>query len=102
VVGAKRGVEANEPAAQLLGGLLCAAWKNHKQHPRLEHRLYGVITVADVWTFVSVTISGFDGDKLILATAFSREYTEKTEAPQILLLLKSMVAELFSLELGDG
>lgn len=94
VVEAKRGIEGNEPAAQLLGGLLCAAWQNHKRRPRPEQRLYGVITVADVWTFVSVLVSDLDAERPRLTTAFSREYMEKTEATQILLLLKSMVAEL--------
>jgi hypothetical protein len=96
VVEAKRGVEGHEPVAQLLGGLLCAARKNHKHHPRPEQVLYGVYTIADVWTFLQVTISGLDEERPTLSTAFSREYTEKTEAAAILLLLKSMVAELLA------
>jgi hypothetical protein len=96
VVEAKRGVEAHDPIAQLLGGLLCAARRNHTRRPRGEHVIYGAYTIADVWTFIEATIAGLDGDRPRVTTAFSREYTETAEAETILLLLKSMVAELAS------
>jgi hypothetical protein len=96
VVEAKRGVEGHEPVAQLLGGLLCAAQRNHKHRPKAVHVLYGVYTVADVWTFLQVTISGLDADRPAIVTAFSPEYAEKNEAATILLLLKSIVAELLA------
>jgi hypothetical protein len=94
VVEAKRGIEGHEPLAQLIGGLLCAAHRNHRRRPKAEHVLYGVYTIADVWTFMRLTVAGLDGERPVVTTAFSREYTEKTEAGTILLLLKSMVAEL--------
>ncbi len=98
VVEAKRGVEASDPVAQLLGGLLCAAVKNQKKRPRAEQRLYGAYTVADVWTFLQATVTGLDEGRPAMTTIASREYTEKTEADLILRLLKSMVAELVAAE----
>jgi hypothetical protein len=94
VVEAKRGVEAHDPVAQLLGGLLCAAAKNQKKHPHAAQRLYGVYTVADVWTFLQATVTGLSDGRPAMTTVASREYMEKTEASLILRLLKSMVAEL--------
>ncbi len=94
VVEAKRGVEGHDPVAQLLGGLLCAAWENQQVHKRDEHHLYGAYTVADVWTFVDVKISSIDGEAPRMVMAFSREYMEKTEAGVILRLLKSMLSKL--------
>lgn len=94
VVEAKRGVEGHDPIAQLLGGLLCAASYDHKQENRAEQLLYGVYTIADVWTFIQVRISNLDGDRPRVKTSFSREYMEKTEALTILQLMKSMVVEL--------
>jgi hypothetical protein len=96
VVEAKRGVEGHDPVAQLIGGLLCAAQKNHQHTPETEHVLYGAYTVADVWTFVEVTISGLDGERPRVMFAGSREYVEKLEAGVILRLLKSMVAGLLA------
>jgi hypothetical protein len=93
VVEAKRGVEGNDPVAQLLGAMLCAAWQNQRRSPRLEQRLYGAYTIADVWNFVECTVSGLDGERPLLTTTGSREYTERSEADRILLLLKSLVAE---------
>lgn len=96
VVEAKRGVEGHDPVAQLLGGLLCAAWENQRQQRRKEHHLYGAYTVADVWTFVDVKITDIDGEQPRMVMAFSREYTEKTEAGVILRLLKSLLSGLAS------
>ncbi len=80
--------------AQLLGGLLCAARRNHQSRTRTEHTLYGAYTIADLWTFVQATFTNLDAERPVVTTAFSREYMEKTEAPKILLLLRSMVGEL--------
>jgi hypothetical protein len=96
VVEAKRGVEGHDPVAQLIGGLLCAAQKNHHHTPEAEHVLYGAFTVADVWTFVEVTISGLESERPRVMFAGSREYVEKLEAGVILRLLKSMVAGLLA------
>jgi hypothetical protein len=99
VVEAKRGVEGNDPMAQLLGGLLCAAWQNHRRRARPEHRLYGAYTIADVWNFVDCTVTGLSDEQPVMIMAGSREYTERTEAASILLLLKALVAEQVE---GDG
>jgi hypothetical protein len=94
IVEAKRGVEGHDPVAQLAGGPLCAAWQNHRLRPQSDQRIYGAYTVADVWTMVQAEISGLDGERPRMTLGFSREYMEKTEAPTILRLLKSMVARL--------
>ena len=94
IVEAKRGVEGHDPVAQLAGGLLCAAWQNHLLRPQSDQRIFGAYTVADVWTMVQAEISGLDGERPRMTLSFSGEYMEKTEAPTILLVLKSMVARL--------
>ena len=81
IVEAKREVEGHQPVAQLLGGMLCAAWQNHRLRPQPEQRQYGAYTVADVWTMVQADISGLDEERPQVVVAFSREYAEKTEAP---------------------
>jgi hypothetical protein len=94
VVKAKRGVEGHDPVAQLLGGLLCAAQRNHERRAQPEHVLYGAYTIADVWTFLQVVVTGIDGERPLLTLASSREYMEKTEASTILLQLRAMVADI--------
>lgn len=96
IVEAKRGVEGSEPVAQLLGGLLCAAWNNHKHQPRTEQVLYGVYTVADVWTFLRASVTRLDSDRPLITATASREYYEQTEAGTIVLLLKSITTELLT------
>ena len=93
VVEAKRGVEGSDPVAQLVGGLVCAAWQNHQRAPRKEHRLYGVYTIADVWTFAEMRLVDIDAPRPKVTLTFSREYTEKDAAATILSVLKSIVAE---------
>ena len=39
---------------------------------------------------------GLDEGRPVIVTSFSREYTEKTDAMTILVLLKSRVAELLA------
>ncbi len=94
VVEAKRGVEARSPVAQLLGGLLCAAWHNQQKRQQTQQVLYGAYTVADVWTFLQVTLTDLIGEQPRMRIVSSREYTETGEAATIVLLLKSMVSEL--------
>src|SRR2546425_662891 len=83
------GNSGHEPVTQLLGGLLCGAWNNHKRKPQPEHRLYGVYTISDVWTFVQATISSLDSERPVITTAASGDYAEKPDAATIVLLLKS-------------
>jgi hypothetical protein len=89
VIEAKRGVGATEPVSQLLGAMLCAAQKNeHDGHPAEE--IYGVYTIADVWTFVRGRID-WSQPKPAMRVLPSREYAEKTEAATILAILESIV-----------
>jgi hypothetical protein len=94
IVEAKRGVENHDPVAQLIGGLLCAAWQNQRDHARDEQHLAGAYTVSDLWTFVEAWVTGFDGERPKVRVGFSREYTEKTEAGAILCILKALVTEM--------
>jgi hypothetical protein len=94
VVEAKRGVENHDPVAQLIGGLVCAAWQNQRDQAKDEQRLAGAYTVSDLWTFVEARVTGLDGELPKVRVVFSREYTEKTEAGAILCILKALVAEM--------
>jgi hypothetical protein len=100
VVEAKRGVEGRSPVAQLLGGLLCAGWHNHQKRPQAEQVLYGAYTVADVWTFLQVTLTELTSEVPRMRIVSSREYAETSEAATIVLLLKSMVSELLQTKTG--
>jgi hypothetical protein len=98
IMEAKRGIEGQDPVAQLVGGLLCAAWANQKKHPQKEQRLYGAYTIADAWTFVEMLATGLDAERPSLTLTFSREYTEKSEAATILCILKFLVADLLAVQ----
>jgi hypothetical protein len=89
VIEAKRGVGATEPVSQLLGALLCAARRNERDGKPAEE-IYGVYTVADVWTFVRARID-WSGPKPAMRVLASDEYVEKTEAPTILAILDAIV-----------
>jgi hypothetical protein len=89
VIEAKRGVGATEPVSQLLGALLCAARRNERDGKPAEE-IYGVYTVADVWTFVRARLD-WSGPKPVMRVLASDEYVEKTEAPTILAILDSIV-----------
>jgi len=91
VVEAKRGIGATDPVAQLLGAMLCAARIN-LQAGLPADEVYGAYTVADVWTFLRGQLL-WDGDRPQMGVLSSREYWEKTEAPQILGILESIVAK---------
>ena len=78
IVEAKRGVENQDPVAQLIGGLVCAAFQNQRDHARDEQHLAGAYTVSDLWTFVEAWVTALDSDQPKVRVVFSREYTEKT------------------------
>jgi hypothetical protein len=94
VVEAKRGIGGTDPMAQVLGAMLCAAQRNGRDgHP--ADRIFGCYTVADVWTFVRGAIDWRD-PKPLMTVLFSREYWQSAEAPVILAILESIVAELLA------
>jgi hypothetical protein len=89
VVEAKRGVGATEPVSQLIGAMLCAARRNERDGKPAEE-IYGVYTIADVWTFVRAQIDWTEPRPSVRVLG-SSEYMEKTEAATILAILKSIL-----------
>ena len=89
VVEAKRGVGATEPVSQLLGAMLCAAQRGERDGEPAEE-IYGVYTIADVWTFVRARID-WRQPKPVVTVLASGEYMEKTEAATVLAILGSIV-----------
>jgi hypothetical protein len=89
VIEAKRGVGAAEPVSQLLGAMLCAARRNERDGKPAEE-IYGVYTIADVWTFVRARID-WSGAKPAMRVLASGEYMEKVEAATILAILESIL-----------
>ena len=91
VVEAKRGVGATDPLPQALGAMLCAAQRNeHEGHP--AEQIYGCFTIGDDWTFLRGRLD-WSQPKPRMSVLPSREYTERTEAPIILAILVSILAE---------
>lgn len=89
VVEAKRGVAGRDPMAQLLASLLCAGKRNEEEGAGGKE-LFGCYTIADVWTFFRATFE-WSQPRPVMRVLSSREYTEKTEAPTILAILKAIV-----------
>lgn len=89
VVEAKRGIGATEPVSQLLGAMLCAAKRNERDGKPAEV-MYGVYTIADVWTFVRARIDWSHAKPAVRVLA-SGEYVEKLEAATILAILESII-----------
>jgi hypothetical protein len=89
VIEAKRGLGATEPVSQLLGAMLCAALRNPRDgKPREE--MFGVYTIADVWTFVRAHID-WSQPRPAMSVLTSGEYVEKLEAATILAILESII-----------
>jgi hypothetical protein len=89
VVEAKRGIGATEPVSQLVGAMLCAARRN-EQGGKPAEEIFGVYTIADVWTFVRARID-WSQPKPVMRVLASGEYMEKLEAATILAILESIV-----------
>ncbi len=89
VVEAKRGIGATEPVSQLLGAMLCAAQRNERDGKPAQE-IYGVYTIADVWTFVRGRID-WTQPKPVMQVLTSAEYVEKLEAATILAILESII-----------
>jgi hypothetical protein len=71
--------------------MLCAARRNERDgEPAGE--IYGVYTIADVWTFVRGRIDWTE-PRPVLSVLASGEYMEKLEAVTILAILESIVAK---------
>jgi hypothetical protein len=92
VVETKRGVENQNPLFQLYGQILAAAHINWENNGKSPQEMFGCYTIADSWTFVRAAIDGLDSDKPTLQIEASREYSEPSEAPTILKILKGIVA----------
>lgn len=91
VVETKRGIEAQNPLAQLYGQLLAAAHINWQQDHQDPQEMFGCYTIADSWTFVKGVVQALESDRPQLRVESSQEYTEKVEAEVILKLLKTIV-----------
>jgi hypothetical protein len=91
MVEAKRGIEGQNPVAQLYGELLAAARLNWENSPHDPQEVFGCYTIADSWTFVRATVGAIETDRPTLNTEHSQEYTEKTDAVIILKTLKSII-----------
>ncbi|MCY7407183.1 MAG: hypothetical protein LH631_07345 [Alkalinema sp. CAN_BIN05] len=91
MVEAKRGIEGQNPIAQLYGELLVAARLNWEVEERGIQEVFGCYTIADSWTFVRAIVTEIESDRPTLTTEHSREYAEKTSAFKILKILKSII-----------
>lgn len=89
IIEAKRGIGATDPVSQLVGAMLCAAWRNVRDDKPAEE-IFGVYTIADVWTFLRAHID-WSQPKPSIRVLPSREYVEKTEAEAILGIVESVV-----------
>lgn len=93
IVEAKRGVEAQNPVAQLYGEILAAGCLNHQENGRPEQRIYGCYTVGDNWTFVRADLDALDTAHPSMSVVSSWEISEKLEAATIVKILKAVVAQ---------
>ena len=92
MVETKRGIEGQNPIAQLYGELLAAARLNWEDNGEDPQEIFGCYTIADSWTFVKGVVSAIDSDRPSLHIEHSREYSEKNNAAKILKILKSIIA----------
>jgi hypothetical protein len=91
MVETKRGIEGQNPIAQLYGELLIAARLNWESDSKEIQEVFGCYTIADSWTFVRAIVGTLESDRPSLTTEHSREYTEKTNAFKILKTLKQII-----------
>jgi hypothetical protein len=91
MVEAKRGIEGQNPIAQLYGELLVAARLNWENDGKAIQEIFGCYTIADSWTFVRAVVSEIENDRPTLTTEHSREYAEKTSSFKILKTLKFII-----------
>lgn len=92
VVEAKRGMDGADPRPQLIGALLAALWLRMSggESPPLD--AFGCYTVGDIWTFVRAHATQPVGGRLSLTLSWSREYPERSEASNILQVLRHIAA----------
>jgi hypothetical protein len=95
VVEAKRGLEAQNPQAQLYGEMLAAARLNQQESGQAEQEIFGCYTISDTWTFVYGLVHDFEADYPTLTVESSREYVEKIEAETIFQILKAIVGRYY-------
>ena len=89
VTEAKRGIEAQNPTAQVYAQLLAAARLNHNGAGPQE--VFGCYTIADAWTFMRAQIDEIDSEQPIMQVETSEEYVAKLEAETIVKILKNFV-----------
>ncbi len=91
VLEAKRGMDATDPRPQLLGALLATAWL-HGAPSGSPTEVFGCYTVADTWTFVRAELRPSEATPpWAMDLYYSREYSERLEAPTILRVLRAIV-----------
>ncbi len=100
MVEAKRGLEAQNPIAQVYGQLLVAARQNWETNHQPIQEIFGCYTIADSWTFLRADVGQLDTDQPTLHVAASREFGAKFEALAIVKLLKAIVARSLSISAG--
>jgi len=92
VVEAKRGLDNQNPLAQLYGQLLAGAYLNWQEDRKEPQIIFGCYTIADIWTFIRAEVGGIEEDVPSLMVESSREYGGKWEGETICCLLKQIVA----------
>lgn len=91
MIEANRGIDGENPIAQLYGQLLCGAWQNWQQDKQDPQEIFGCFTVGQTWQFVRAEVAGMESDRPRLQVEYSQEYSEKLEAELIVRILKSIV-----------
>jgi hypothetical protein len=94
VVEAKRGLEGQNPLAQLYGQMLAIAALNFQENQQDAQEVFGCYTIADNWTFMRGLVTQIEAENPALVVESSREYTMKWEAETIAKLLKQIVARV--------
>ncbi len=100
MVEAKRGLEAQNPIAQVYGQLLVAARQNWETNHQPIQEIFGCYTIADSCTFLRADVGQLDTDQPTLHVEASREFGAKFEALAIVKLLKAIVARSLSISAG--
>ena len=93
VVEAKRDIEAKDPQPQLYGAMLAAAKINWNENQRDPQIIHGCYTVGDSWTFLLGEVEQITAEKPVFSVKLSREFAERSEADNILSVLKAIVNE---------
>jgi hypothetical protein len=92
VMEAKRGMGATDPRPALLAALLGVLWtKLGQADGATKAETFGCFTAGDIWTFVRAEVvvrSEAHTPRLGVTFSWSREYAERSEAENILQVLR--------------